>query len=230
MDEQTWLSGAAVHAMLRHLCSKERNAGRTKVGRRKLRLFCVACFRQIQAVLTEPALRLVASLEQAAEGQAPERESPRLYREAEEHVRLCVDDDTGFPHHAGAAVSYAAFYFGSPGLAAERVSIYLRHALGFSDPPHKQTHPELVQPHSVTERRQADLLREVFGNPFRPLRKRKFPAEVRGLAQACYDDPAHYPLLADALTDLGEDEAAEHCRSPGHVKGCHVVDWVLGRA
>jgi hypothetical protein len=35
--------------------------------------------------------------------------------------------------------------------------------------------------------------------------------------------------LADALTDLGEDAAAQHCLQGGHVKGCHVLDWVLGR-
>ena len=77
--------------------------------------------------------------------------------------------------------------------------------------------------------RRAELAREIFGNPFRPLPKRKFPAEVVGLAQACYDDHAHYPLLADALDDLSEADAAAHCRQPGHVRGCHVVDWVLGR-
>ena len=50
-----------------------------------------------------------------------------------------------------------------------------------------------------------------------------------GLAQACYDDQSHYPLMADALADLGEEAAAAHCRQPRHVKGCHVVDWILGR-
>jgi hypothetical protein len=76
---------------------------------------------------------------------------------------------------------------------------------------------------------QANLLREIFGNPFRPPAKRSFPSEVRGLAQACDDDHAHYPLLADALDDAGEVEAAAHCRQTSHVKGCHVVDWILGK-
>jgi hypothetical protein len=38
-----------------------------------------------------------------------------------------------------------------------------------------------------------------------------------------------FPLLADALADLGHEEAAAHCRATGHVLGCHVLDWVLGR-
>jgi hypothetical protein len=82
-------------------------------------------------------------------------------------------------------------------------------------------------------RRLCDLLREVFGNPFRPLRPRHFPAHLLELAQECYDAfPAvsdGFPVLADALADLGEEQATEHCRQGGHVKGCHVLDWVLGR-
>jgi hypothetical protein len=74
------------------------------------------------------------------------------------------------------------------------------------------------------------LLREVFGNPFRPLPARSFPAHVLALAgAAAEEDPSLYPLLADALDDLGEEQAADHCRQAQHVKGCHVVDWILDR-
>jgi hypothetical protein len=40
------------------------------------------------------------------------------------------------------------------------------------------------------------------------------------------------PILADALEDAGCDNAdiLNHCRQPGeHVRGCWVVDLVLGR-
>jgi hypothetical protein len=33
----------------------------------------------------------------------------------------------------------------------------------------------------------------------------------------------------DALDDLGEWQAAQHCRRGGHVKGCAVLDWIAGR-
>ncbi len=40
------------------------------------------------------------------------------------------------------------------------------------------------------------------------------------------------PILADALQDAGCENAdiLEHCRGPGpHVRGCWVVDLVLGK-
>jgi hypothetical protein len=40
------------------------------------------------------------------------------------------------------------------------------------------------------------------------------------------------PILADALQDAGCDNAdiLDHCRGPGlHVRGCWVVDLVLGK-
>jgi hypothetical protein len=40
------------------------------------------------------------------------------------------------------------------------------------------------------------------------------------------------PLLADALQDAGGEvpDILDHCRNPGgHVRGCWVVDLVLGK-
>jgi hypothetical protein len=79
----------------------------------------------------------------------------------------------------------------------------------------------------------SELLRCAFGNPWRPLPPRSFPAHVAGLAQSIYDAfptaSPEYGVLADALEELGEAEAATHCRTELHAKGCHVVDWVLGK-
>jgi hypothetical protein len=54
------------------------------------------------------------------------------------------------------------------------------------------------------------------------------------LAQAIYDDRAfdRLPILADALEEAGCDTAdiLAHCRGPGpHVRGCWVVDLILGK-
>ncbi len=55
------------------------------------------------------------------------------------------------------------------------------------------------------------------------------------MAQAIYDDRAfdRLPILADALEDAGCDnqEILDHCRSNGeHVRGCWVVDLILGKS
>jgi hypothetical protein len=73
----------------------------------------------------------------------------------------------------------------------------------------------------------------VFGNPFRLLAG-KPPAHVAGLARECYSSfpevNDRFLVLADALADLGKEEASTHCRQARHLKGCHVIDWATGRA
>src|SRR5262249_8541137 len=92
-----------------------------------------------------------------------------------------------------------------------------------------------------TERRsevgpwQAALLRDIFGNPFRPVAIDRTIHRPDGtvalFAEAVYDDRTfdRLPILADALEEAGCTDAAilEHCRGPGpHVRGCWVVDLV----
>ena len=92
------------------------------------------------------------------------------------------------------------------------------------------------------------MVREVFGSPFRPAPPID-PAwlawnggVVRAIAQSAYDDrelpsghldATRLALLADALEDAGCSDAAvlEHLRGSGpHVRGCFVVDLLLGKA
>jgi hypothetical protein len=81
------------------------------------------------------------------------------------------------------------------------------------------------------------LLRDVFGNPFRPvsLDRARLTSDVVALARGIYDERAfdRMPILADALQDAGctNEDVLAHCREPGeHVRGCWVVDLVLGKA
>ncbi len=84
---------------------------------------------------------------------------------------------------------------------------------------------------------QVALLRDIFGNPFRPV---AFSAEWRtdtavSLARGMYEsrDFSAMPILADALQDAGCDNAdvLNHCRGEGiHVRGCWVVDLVLEKS
>ena len=81
------------------------------------------------------------------------------------------------------------------------------------------------------------IIRDIFGNPFRPV---TFAPAWRtdtavALAAQMYEsrDFSAMPILADALQDAGCDSDAilHHCRdaSATHVRGCWVVDRVLGK-
>ena len=88
-----------------------------------------------------------------------------------------------------------------------------------------------------------DTLRELFGNPFRAtnFNPALHPADVVRLAEAAYSDrhlpsghldPARLAVLADALevAGCGDADILGHLRGPGpHVRGCWVVDLILGK-
>ncbi len=85
--------------------------------------------------------------------------------------------------------------------------------------------------------RQADMLRDIAGNPWRP--STVDPAWlawndrcVERLAHGVYEERAYerLPILHDALLDAGcdDEDMLAHCRvTEGHVRGCWVVDLIL---
>jgi hypothetical protein len=96
-------------------------------------------------------------------------------------------------------------------------------------------------------REQAALLRCIIGNPFRspppldPAWLASGGGTVKRLAEAAYQDrelpsgrldPVRLAVQGDALEEAGCTEAdlLDHLRGPGfHVRGCHVLDLLLGR-
>ena len=83
----------------------------------------------------------------------------------------------------------------------------------------------------------AIVLRDIFGNPFRPVTidPAWLTATVVSLATAIYDERAFdwMPILGDAMEDAGcsSREILDHCRQPGeHARGCWVVDLVLEKS
>jgi hypothetical protein len=92
----------------------------------------------------------------------------------------------------------------------------------------------------LDQKHQAELLRDVVRGPFRPLLFRQVWRGHNGgagarLANNIYDDRAFdlLPILADALEDAGcaDADILAHCRGPGpHVRGCWVVDLLLGKS
>jgi hypothetical protein len=99
-----------------------------------------------------------------------------------------------------------------------------------------------IHPYQQADQRvmavQSGLLRELFGNPFRPVR---FDFDcltgelnrIMALARRAYDyrDFSELPILGDMLEDAGcRDEAVlTHCRqSRPHIRGCWLLDQLLG--
>jgi hypothetical protein len=85
----------------------------------------------------------------------------------------------------------------------------------------------------------AEVLRDVFGNPYRetviePAWLAWGGGLIPGLAAAIYEERAfeQAPILGDALEEAGCTDQAilDHCRQPGrHVRGCWVIDRLTAR-
>jgi hypothetical protein len=102
-------------------------------------------------------------------------------------------------------------------------------------------YPSDVQSGRRLEReRQAEFVRDIFGNPFRPVAVEPAwltwnHATVPAFARRVYGERRFedLPILADALEDAGcaEADILAHCRGPGpHARGCWVLDLLLGKA
>jgi hypothetical protein len=87
---------------------------------------------------------------------------------------------------------------------------------------------------------QCRLLRDIFHGPCSPVFIRRIwfrwnTGTINKLAQTIYDERrfGDLPILADALEEAGCDnpDVLAHCRQPGeHVRGCWVVDALLGKS
>jgi hypothetical protein len=240
MTEAEWLTGEFADLMLEHLRATA-GVARLKSGRRKLRLFGCACCRQVWHLMTdERSRRAVEVGERFADGLAGTKERARAEAEAAAAL-TAIDRDLGrrmstdgvsWPDLSACHAAQAAVFALSAGHAVGAAQSVVRCAR------------VAVEWAAFDECQrcmlgQCALVREVFGNPFRPAPvdpswlARNDGAAVK-LARAIHDEHlfGDLPVLADALEEAGcRDEAVlAHCRQPGgHVPGCRVVDAVLGR-
>jgi hypothetical protein len=183
---------------------------RKKATDRKLRLFAVASVRQL-ALKDERIAQIVNTSESYADNATKWNELSSARKAARRLVKEAMQARGHIGFGAGAVWWVEATAHPSAWTAAQRVA-----TLG-----------------------KADLLRELFGTlPFRPISPNPsltpWSAAVVNLAQAIYDERAfdRFPLLADALEESGctNPDILAHCRGRGpHVRGCWVVDAVLGK-
>jgi hypothetical protein len=220
MTEREWLTADNPKPMLKEL--QGRKANRKAAGRRKLVLFGCACCRRISHLMTDRGHRWLEAAEKAADGERVKIESMGAIDNCD--PRSQADCSAHFLHSSNVMIAAAC--------GAERALVWelrrqAKEAGTRSDAAERQLYPR-------EKAVQAGLLREIFGNPFQPPPPRTFPAHAVGLAQSCYaafpEVSVDFLILADALEELGEEAAAEHCPEKEHVKGCHMLDWILGKS
>ncbi len=203
MTEAEWLESTNPAEMLTYLLRH--------VSDRKLRLYSCACCRRVWHLLADPRSRhAVEVAERVADGKAFYAEMLAARASARAAVTVPLNEDGGWPN--------------TPETAAARVGYtrlaYLQ-AVAFA----------------LSDREQSDLLREIFGDPFRPaVRDPGWRGDdiAAVMARVIYDERRFddLPILADALEEAGCDDAdvLGHCRGGGeHVRGCWVVDLILGK-
>jgi hypothetical protein len=241
MTEREWLACDDVDEMLQHL-KREAKVGRSPKGRRKLRLFACGCCRQVWHLIEDPrSRRLVELAEQLADGLVDhsaltKAEAAAAAAKTEADVASAGHSSMTHTRKVGAAIHAALGTAAREAYEAARgASFGALCSVGGSwciDVPNPAW--------DAQEIRQADLLRCLFGNPFRALSPvnsswlRWKDGSVGKIAQAIYDErrSAEMPILADALEAAGctVPELLGHCRQPDeHWRGCWVVDLVLGK-
>ena len=227
MTEAEWLASADPEAMLRFLDGK--------VSDRKLRLFACGCCRQVWPLLTAADSRhAVEVAERYADGQAG----------AKTLAGAKMLAGAAAPRTGGAA--WAAYWATSPraavsiwnvsAAAADAATLAAATAAKVAG---TDANAAWDSARAKATREQAHLLRDIFGNLFRPAAADPAWLSWHGgtvgkIARTVYDERrfGDLPVLADALEEAGCTSGAllGHCRQPGeHVPGCWALDLILGR-
>jgi hypothetical protein len=244
MTEAEWLACAEPDVLLEHL--------QGRLSERKLRLFACACCAAVWDLVTEPHCREAAALAlHSADGAVTAAELQAAHVAAQNAKPLFLDANwaaawTAAPAAAQAAAQAplqaaraAARVACAPAMSAAWAAV--RSGAPEADRTaawdHFEEAAELAK--QQVRREQADLLREVAGNPFRPVTVAESwlawnGGTVARLARAIHDEGRFedLPILADALEEAGceERELLAHCRSGGrHVPGCWALDLLVTR-
>jgi hypothetical protein len=228
VTEHDWLEGLDPFPMLYFL--------RERADERRLRLFACACCRQLLPRIGDHAVRKVMEVaERAIDGEATEAEITEAgviaWHIAGQAWSVREAERGAVARGIAAVLSVTWNAERSPYQMATGVAqTILGGAALCLAPDGSRSAARLIQ---------AILVRDVFGNPFRPVVVDPTwgtwnEQMVVKVARAIYEERAFecLPILADALEDAGCDNGAilDHCRRPAiHVRGCWVVDRLLGK-
>jgi len=194
---------------------------------RKALQFAAVCLRRTAWRLRPDQLRGLDQIERVADGTAPPFLTDAL------RLDVTATEDRPFAMHfnGAALLVYKARKIAGHNAfreAARQAVVAAQAALD----------PTLAIDHvlAAESARLAVVVRDIFGNPFRPIAFSPSwrTSDAVALARTMYEtrEFSAMPILADALQDAGcdSDDVLNHCRGEGpHVRGCWVVDMVLGK-
>jgi hypothetical protein len=214
VTEQEWLECNNPWVMLAFLRDRRKRIG-GRARCRKYRHFSCSCCRRIWDKLGKKDQQAIELSEQYADAKLKLVSLPieaSEWTSLHDAVKFAVHCDPRIASHHAANVAYSQ---------------------GF---PLDWSEAKRVKAYDLERQVQANLLRDIFGNPFRHVTldpSWKTPAVVQ-LARSLYEERRFedMPVLADALEEAGCQDATAlgHCRGPGpHVRGCWVLDLVLGK-
>jgi hypothetical protein len=246
VTEAEWLDCTDPRRMLTFL--------RGKPSERKLRLFSCACCRRIWPLLSDERSQVAVRVaELYADGGVGGEQLSAAAAGAKASVLAAVH----LPHAASAAhraaydpKDYPPPYPDAPSVNAFAAAVDAAQAAACADEVwragrnRKRAKVSFNRARRDERAAQSQLLRDLLGNPFRPVPVSPVwrRPQVVALAQATYDerllpsghlDPARLAVLADALEEAGCSDAdlLGHCRGPGpHVRGCWALDLLLGKS
>jgi hypothetical protein len=221
MTEAEWLQATDPHEMLSRMGDR--------LEPRKLLLFARACAARAAHLIEDEVISLSPLDDMAESGHFDLRDVMAIGMA----LARAAGRITGMDHVSGYST-----WLRWPGAVSE-VALVARVAIAAARVRSRRSGGPLKAQRNRERRMQRLLLRDIAGNPFRPVAVNPAwlawgDATVPKLAQALYDDPAfgRVAILADALEDAGCGVRAllDHLRGPGpHVRGCWVVDLLLKR-
>lgn len=253
MTEAEWLASADPKPMLRFLLGTNHPRVQDiesfpdcRTSDRKLRLFACACYNRIRHFLPNAIAQAAVEVgEQFADGLVPAEElqkaetSIRRSFEAIEEQWMAsqgAERITLQPTHDAFSLALVVLWAQAPKAAYYASSNAYYASAAITNIGGVSYDGEFSSGPATEARAQTYLLRDIFGHLFLPisLSSSWLTSTVVAMAQQMYDsrDFSAMPILADALQDAECEDAAilNHCRGPGpHVKGCFVVDLLLGK-
>jgi hypothetical protein len=221
MTEQDWFLCEHPEPMLEFL--------RGKTCERKMRFFALACCLEVrQWIIDDKSNKALQVCELFADGKVGHKKLTAARREAFAVTKLYphsnqLGSQSDLLSH-GAVIALFVCSSTKRYSFEQIASITSGTALALLDRVHGGA---VYAPARIV---QCALLRDIFGNPFRPLPPR--PEAIAPLAEQIYAGAwDKIPLLGEWLQEHGYWSEGEHCLDPNnhHVKGCWVVDWVTGR-